>query len=472
MAAMNANARTGRSHEPLREAIPLVGSLSYLTIGALWILVSDSFGAALFTSTDQLTSFQTYKGVAFICVSALAVHLVLRSACRLLDRLPVTERRLHDTEQQNRSLIELSPDGILIHEGGRILVSNSAFARTFGLDPAKPLAGELLGDVMGSCNRGGIHEHLQILSRNPGPSGPSELIMRRSDGGDVAVEHASFAVRLDDRVIVQSHFRDLTARNQARRELQLMNEDLDRRIGERTRELQSANKALETFTYSVAHDLCSPVARVHGFAAALQHAIANGNIEKAAHHASRIAANARLMADMIDGLLRLSRAERAELQNELVDCDAMVQDVIRELECPPNVTIDPGPLGRVLGDRAALRQVWTNLISNAVKYSSKAGRPHVRIGARHAGAESVFEISDNGIGFGADEADRLFGVFQRLTSAREYKGTGVGLAIVQRIVERHGGTISATGRPGEGATFVFALPQTPRQVPSRSSSAV
>lgn len=252
--------------------------------------------------------------------------------------------------------------------------------------------------------------------------------------------------------------RDLDSKTAARRELEAENQELDARVQERTVALESANRALQMFTHAVAHDLSSPAGRLQGFAQALGHAVREGDAGKVTHYAARIDANARVMQEIIDGLLQLSRAERMGLERVPVDCDALVRELLQELQVPPTVRIELAPLGIVRADTAGLRQVWTNLLSNAIKYSSHAPGPVVRIAAADVADERVFSVADNGIGFTPEEAQRLFDLFTRLPSAQEFPGSGVGLMIVKRTIERQGGRVWADGVPGRGATFRFSLP--------------
>ena len=255
--------------------------------------------------------------------------------------------------------------------------------------------------------------------------------------------------------------RDLAARTAARRELEAANQELDARVQERTRALESANRALQMFSHAVAHDLSAPAARLQGFAQALGNAARAGDADKLTHYAARIDANARLMQEIIDGLLRLSRVERMGLERAPVDCDALVRELLQELQVPARVRVQVAPLGIVEADGAGLRQVWTNLLTNALKYSSHAPEPVLCIGAADVAHERVFSVGDNGIGFAPEEAQRLFDLFTRLPSAQEFPGSGVGLMIVKRTIERQGGRVWADGTPGRGATFSFALPVRP-----------
>jgi len=442
-------------------AFPAIACLSYLVIGTVWIWYSDHVGAALFTSVEHLTIFQTYKGALFVAVSALFLYVSLRVAYGLLDRLPVVERLLRDSQRQYLTSVDLSPDGVVVHSGGRILYANRGFRETLGIGDQVALPGVALVSLVRSDEQGLIESQLASLSAAVGSSPPTELRIHGPSGQEIDVEHASRSVRVGDRIIVQTHFRDLTARNQARRELELANRTLEQRIKERTREVEAVNEALSSFTHSVAHDLRAPVSRVEGFARALDAAAERDDRKKVAHYAGRIRANAELMEQMIDGLLKLSRAERAELDIKLLDTRAVVEHVVQELLSEAaRERVQIGELPPVHAHHCTIQQVWTNLLSNAVKYSAGAADPTVRVAAQDLEHEVVFSVSDHGIGFDPADAKNLFGLFQRLPGAGGFPGTGIGLTVVRRIVERHGGRVWATGERGRGATFCFSLPKT------------
>ncbi|HWA10944.1 MAG TPA: ATP-binding protein [Opitutaceae bacterium] len=228
-------------------------------------------------------------------------------------------------------------------------------------------------------------------------------------------------------------------------------------------QLQIANRELEAFSYSVSHDLRAPLRHVDGFTGLLQKHAADKLDEKGQRYLNTISGAARQMGRLIDDLLAFSRISRSELNTIEVDHDGLVANVIRDgrferLPQPPEWSI--APLPRVRGDPAMLRQVWFNLIDNAVKYSGKNPHPKVTIGTApdSADGEMVFFVRDNGVGFDMQYVAKLFGVFQRLHGNNEFEGTGIGLANVHRIVSRHGGRTWAEGRVGEGAAFYFSLP--------------
>lgn len=249
-------------------------------------------------------------------------------------------------------------------------------------------------------------------------------------------------------------------RARAERLVRRTNESLERTVRERTAQLEDANRDLESFNYSISHDLRQPLNAIAGFAELLRDAGAGTGAQRRQEFVREIEANAERMEGMIGALMQLARAGRGPLAKAQVDMRALVESVLREqgANAPLEAIVEVGDLPPVLGDAVLLRQVWSNLIGNALKYSSKQAAPRVRIwGARH-GDDIEYAVSDNGVGFDMRHAERLFEVFQRLPSAASFEGSGVGLAIVQRIVRRHGGRLIPESKPGRGATFRFTLP--------------
>ena len=225
--------------------------------------------------------------------------------------------------------------------------------------------------------------------------------------------------------------------------------------------LETANRELESFSYSVSHDLRSPLRAIDGYSLMLQEDYSAQLDETGRRYIQTIRNGSQRMGALIDDLLTFSRLSRQSLNRQTVDMTTLARRAAAEvLEGQPNPkpAVNIPELPAVPGDPALLRQVWTNLISNAVKYSSKCATPEVHVRAADEGRQVRFEVQDNGVGFDMRYADKLFGVFQRLHSIDEYPGTGVGLAIVQRIIARHEGAVSARGERGKGATFGFTLP--------------
>jgi signal transduction histidine kinase len=250
------------------------------------------------------------------------------------------------------------------------------------------------------------------------------------------------------------------ARAVAMRKLRLDNATLQRQVTEHIAELERTNAELDAFTRSASHDLRTPLIAVVGLAELISMSYAEQMPAKAREWLAEIAKSGRKMNRLIDDLLRLSRLGRQALVLTLLDMTALVQACATELRQTqpagsPEVIIDALP--SVRGDASLLRQVLVNLLSNAFKFTSRKAQPLVHVGVSQQGADTAFFVRDNGSGFDMAKAGRLFGAFERLHSDSEFAGTGVGLSIVQQIVQRHGGRIWAEGKVDEGATFYFTL---------------
>ena len=252
-------------------------------------------------------------------------------------------------------------------------------------------------------------------------------------------------------------------RDRALRDLAELNRDLERRVVERTAELEVAMRQLESFSYSVSHDLRAPLRAIGSFAEILAEDFGTVLGSGGMSHLDRVRSNVRHMGELIEGMLTLSKVVKSELVREPVDVTELAEEAVREVRETDRARVAEFVIHRglvALGDRALLRAALVNLIGNAWKFTARQERTRIEVGQRGMeGAYPVFYVKDNGAGFDMQYAEKLFAVFQRLHSAEEYPGTGVGLATVQRIVERHGGRIWAVGKPNAGATFFFTLPR-------------
>jgi PAS domain S-box-containing protein len=256
-------------------------------------------------------------------------------------------------------------------------------------------------------------------------------------------------------------FEDITERKRAEEEIRELNAGLERRVAERTVQLEAANKELESFSYSVSHDLRAPLRHIQGFVDMLSREMEGQLSDKARRFLKVIADAGQQMGNLIDDLLSFSKMGRAAMHEETVDLDASVQKALRGLELAVqgrNIVWKIASLPQVRGDAAMLVQVFANLLGNAVKYTRGRDPAEIEIGlAEGDGARVVVYVRDNGAGFDMQYADKLFGVFQRLHRADEFEGTGIGLANVRRIIGRHGGRTWAEAVLNEGATFYFTL---------------
>ena len=247
----------------------------------------------------------------------------------------------------------------------------------------------------------------------------------------------------------------------ARAEVATLNATLERRVEARTRDLESLNRELESFSYSVSHDLRAPLRSIDGFTSLLQRNHADHLDEQGRAYMERVRAATQRMGHLIDDLLQLSRTARSELAPQEMDLSAMAESVLHDLrQSAPNRDVETfvQPGVRVRADAILMRTVLENLLGNAWKFTLKRDAARIEFGADRAPERTVCFVRDNGAGFDMRYVDKLFGPFQRLHSSVEFEGTGVGLANVQRIIRRHGGDVWCQGALGAGATFYFALP--------------
>jgi PAS domain S-box-containing protein len=284
---------------------------------------------------------------------------------------------------------------------------------------------------------------------------------QKKDGTVIDVEITSHELDFDGRKARLVLANDITERKKAEADILHLNETLEERVADRTARLEALNKELESFSYSVSHDLRAPLRAIDGFARIFAEDHGDKMDDEGKRLLSVIRTNARSMGKLIDDLLAFSRLGRQPVEQAPVDMTELAHAVRQELRhagdgssCP--FKIDPLP--NAFGDRALLRQVLVNLFSNAVKYSSTKEDACVEVGSDIGENENVYFVRDNGVGFDMNYSNKLFGVFQRLHGQEEFEGTGVGLAIVQRVIQRHGGRVWAEGEVNKGATFYFALP--------------
>jgi PAS domain S-box-containing protein len=307
-----------------------------------------------------------------------------------------------------------------------------------------------ISEVFTACAEQGISydEEMQILT---------------STGKKVWVRTIGYPIRDNAGKIfkIQGFFQNINAQKEAELEIIKLNEELEERVILRTAQLEAANKELEAFSYSVSHDLRAPLRAIHSFTGILKEEYGQLLDEEGRRVCGIIESSSVLMGNLIDDLLAFSRVGRTELLRSDFEVTSLVKSIFIDITSPEErarISFEVSDLALAYGDIATIKQVWANLISNAVKYSSRREKAEIFVGCIPAEEETVYYIKDNGVGFDMQYVHKLFGVFQRLHSSRDFEGNGVGLAIVQRIIHRHDGRVWAEGMVDNGAVFYFSLP--------------
>ena len=376
--------------------------------------------------------------------------------------LEITERKkaeeaLLANERRFRALIENSYDGImLIDPSATILFVSDSTTRRTGY-AREELMGRNACELIHPDDRELVRTRIEALLRDPSKPVIAEYRSLHRDGEWEWMEGSGTNLLADASVeaIVVNH-RDITDRKRAREEIRALTEKLEHRVVERTAQLAAANEELEAFSYSVSHDLRSPLRAIDGFTRVLSTQYAPRFDDTGRHYLDVIQKSTRRMGQLIDDLLAFSRLGRVDIEKAAVNMNELVRSVVDELqktESDRSVALLIKSMPDAWGSSSLVRQVVMNLISKTHE------EPFVEIGGKDGGRETVYYVKDNGVGFHMRYADKLFGVFQRLHKAEEFEGTGVGLAIVHRVISRHGGRVWAEAKVKKGATFFFTLPK-------------
>ena len=382
-----------------------------------------------------------------------------------------SEEAFRQASAYNRSLIEASVDPMVtISPQGQITDANEAAARVRGLS-RQEVVGTDFSDYFTEPEK--ARAAYQQVFRE-GRVQNWELAMRPRAGHATPVLYNASVYRDEagEVVGVFAAARDITERKRAEEEIHRLNESLEERVRERTAELEAANHELQAFTYSVSHDLRAPLRHIDGFSRLLEEEHGKALPDEARHYVDVIRNGTRRMGLMVDDLLSLSRVGRQGLRVQMTGLDALIEEVRQDLQSEiAGRTIDwkIGPLPFLECDPGLMKQVLANLLSNAVKFTRLRQDAVIEVGSTLQGGSPVIFVRDNGVGFSMKYVGKLFGVFQRLHRAEDFEGTGVGLATVQRIVNKHGGWVWAEAELNKGATFYITLgPGGPGSAPARA----
>ncbi|KUG15456.1 hypothetical protein ASZ90_014873 [hydrocarbon metagenome] len=370
------------------------------------------------------------------------------------------EQALRESEERFRELIEHAPVGIVLLRGAEIMYANPAARTLFRLDDTRSHLGDSFLSYIPPAERDMIRERTR--KREQGEPVPDEYEMTalRSDGTEFSCHAVIAGIELADGSATIAFLRDITDEKRAAEERRELYAGIEQRIQERTAELTLANRELEAFSYSVSHDLRGPLRAIDGFSGILLREYGPDLPEEAVAYIRKVRENTTRMAALIDAILELSRVGRQAIRRSEVQPSVVVRDVLDQLQSEMagrEIQVLIGDLPPCRGDPVMIRQVYFNLIENALKFTRSRDPAVIEIGATTENGEQVYYVRDNGVGFGMQYADKLYKLFQRLHENQGYEGTGLGLAIVSRIIERHGGWIRAGSGPGGPTTFSFSF---------------
>jgi PAS domain S-box-containing protein len=375
-------------------------------------------------------------------------------------------------EEQYHAVFEHSPDAmIVVDDEGIIILLNSQTEVLFGYK-REELISYPIEKLVPQKYRSSHVRHIIKYENDPHsrPMGSgSELYGLRKDGTEFSVEISLSPLKLEQGNLVLAAIRDVTERTKMVKALQTFNLTLEKQVEERTLalreaniDLEESNKELESFAYSISHDLKAPLRAINGFSKILSEEYHDERESEDMELFKLIQKNATEMGVLIDRLLEFSRLNQQTVNQEQIDMKSLVEDIWQKLLLSyPEIQINfiSENIPKAQGDTVLLAQVWTNLLENAIKFTRDCSNPKVIVGYQK-GKENQggsYFVKDNGIGFDQKYVETVFGVFQRAHKAEEHEGTGIGLAIVERIIKRHGGRIRAESEIGKGATFYFTL---------------
>ncbi len=381
----------------------------------------------------------------------------------MLSRIEARDTSVRRAEAQFRGLLETAPDGmVIVDESGTIRLVNEQTERLFGYKRDE-LIGQGIEMLLPEPLRSAHQQQREAYGKAPVVRQMGEnraLQGLRKDGSTFPVEISLAPLQTEAGLLISADVRDITERRHAEAELEQYRDHLEELVQARTHELESANKELEAFSYSISHDLRTPLRSIDGFSHFLLEDYGHALDDTGRGYLERVRQAAQRMATLIDDLLQLSRVNRHNMARTEVDLHGLAEDVVGELvaaDAGRDVTINIAAPLIAECDATLMRQVLANLLGNAWKFTARNAQASIEFARRRNGEEDVYYVRDNGVGFDMQYSDKLFGVFERLHTDMEFSGTGVGLATVQRIIQRHGGRIWAEAALDEGATFFFTL---------------
>jgi len=377
-----------------------------------------------------------------------------------------TLEALYESEARYRELVEMSPDSIVVHRDGKIVFVNDAAIRLAGARDASQMLGRSTLDLVHPSSRPLAIERIREMMQEGKPAERVEETFLRLDGSMIDVEVMASPIVFHGKASIQVIIHDVTERKRIQEEIKKLNEVLEQRVRDRTAELVVANRELEAFSYSVSHDLRAPLRIIEGFARMFLEEYGDNLDGTGRSYLDKIHTTSARMDRLIHDLLAFSRMSRTSMTIQEVDLSALAHAVAEDLDQErPRRDVEFTIAGNLVveGDGTLLLIVVENLIGNSWKYTSRREGARIEFGSAERDGETVYFVRDNGVGFDMRFIGKLFRPFQRLHAVGEFEGTGIGLATVQRIVERHGGRVWAESEVEESTTFYFTIPPWQRE---------
>lgn len=443
--------------------IPRRTALLYLLVAAVWILFSDTVLALLIspeTQPQQFARTQTIKGWLFVIVTAALLYLLLQHQLERLRRETVAR---FETQEQLEVLLQAMPLAVVqVEPGGQVQYWNRPAEELFGW-PAEAVIGRPPPYILPEQEEeaAALRERVLAGERFTGV----EALRRTRDDAVIHVSISTAPVHnaAGEITSIMSAIEDVTERKEAEAALRKLNAELEQRVADRTAQLEAKNKELETFAYSVSHDLKAPLRGIDGYSRFLKEDYGAVLDEEGQTFLANIRRAAAQMSQLIDDLLAYSRLDRQRIRRVPIDLAQLVQTLLAEQQeaiAARAAKITQKNLDvTVMADPDGLATALRNLLDNALKFTPETREPAIEIGCETTGKGHLIWVQDNGVGFDMQFQERIFEIFQRLHRAETYPGTGVGLALVRRAMARIGGTVWAESEAGKGATFYLQLPE-------------
>ena len=448
--------------DALAKRSPLFIAGLYLICSVIWIIYSDSWVLRFYDEPQTITNIQTYKGWAFVSVSAVVIYLLILSSNKTILKFFKNKLRVENIFE---ATFEQAAVGIVHHdENYNWMRINEKVCEMLQYSSTELMKLSIEDLVHPDDLQYGKEMDLQVL----GGELSSYQIEKRYRRKDKSIIHVLLSKSIakdteNQHMFFVSILEDITYLKEVERKLENFNNILEQEVEERTKQLESINEELESFSYSVSHDLRTPLRAISGYSNLLLEEYEEQIEGEGKEFLGIIKSEVSRMGNLIDDLLAFSKLSRTGMHIIEVNMSELVLqciDEVNRVNFNQDVQFDVGELKDSNADPSLIKQVWMNLISNAVKYRRENVQTKIKIRSvkDKLNQKMIYSIKDNGVGFNMKYADKLFGVFQRLHSDDEFEGTGIGLALVKRIVNRHNGEIWAESEPEVGSTFYFSLP--------------